>query len=69
MADKRKPPPCGNPKCSASSGLDEHPTFGIGGPDNNGYFEQPCAICARAFEKAHPEYAPCWPFVEEANRE
>jgi hypothetical protein len=64
MRDKL--PPCGNPECRASSGMDEHPTFGVGGPDEYGYFEQPCAICARAFEQAHPEYAPCWPFADEA---
>ncbi len=27
----------------------------------NGYWEFPCHLCARAFEKAHPEYGPCWP--------
>ena len=64
-----KLPPCGNPECSASSGLDEHPTFGVGGPDEYGYFEKPCSICARAFEAACPEYAPCWPFADAPAKE
>ena len=58
-------PPCGNPECVASSGIAmEEPTFGVGGPDEYGYFERPCAVCARAFEAAHPEFGPCWPFAE-----
>ena len=53
---------CGRADCSASSGvLREEPTFGRGGPDDNGYFDEPCHACARAFERACPQYAPCWP--------
>jgi hypothetical protein len=58
---------CGREECSASSGYDEHPTFGIGF-DGKGYFREPCAKCARAFEKLHPEYAPCWPYEEKTDR-
>ena len=28
----------------------------------------PCPICARAHEKAHPEDGPCWPFIEEERK-
>lgn len=57
---------CGNPECGASSGSSEESTFGSGELNDYGYWEHPCDACARAFEKAHPEYAPCWPPKDEA---
>jgi hypothetical protein len=54
---------CGNPKCGASSGFCEEVTFGSGKLDTYGYWERPCALCARAFEKANPEFGSCWPFA------
>lgn len=60
---------CGDPECCASSGYGEEPTFGKGPIEINemftGYWEHPCSPCARAFEKAFPQYAPCWPFEDE----
>ena len=61
----KKMPACGNPECSASTGIhdDEGLTFGSGELSFNGYWEFPCSICARAYEKDHPE-VDCWPFAE-----
>lgn len=39
-------------------------TFGSGELDEYGFWEKPCAICARANEEKHPEHGPCWPFAE-----
>jgi hypothetical protein len=57
-----KPKACSNPDCSASTGIHEGLTFGRGDLDEHGYWEIPCGRCARAWEAAHPEDAPCWPF-------
>lgn len=41
-------------------------SFGRGELDpNTGTWEVPCWLCARAWEKAHPEDGPCWPFSDE----
>lgn len=53
---------CGNPHCGISTGFHEGLTFGSGDLDFNGFWEKPCDLCARAWEKAHPENGPCWPF-------
>lgn len=59
---------CGSTECCASTGIhdDGGPlsgmTFGKGRLDLNGYWEFPCAPCARAFERAEPSSIPCWPF-------
>jgi len=62
---------CGDHECSASTGIHDPETsplsgmtFGRGEIDEHGYWSEPCAPCARAFEKIHPEAAPCWPFHE-----
>jgi len=60
---------CGNPDCKASSSISEHLTFGSGELDEHGFWEHPCPICARAFEKEYPKYAPCWPFTDEQLKE
>lgn len=52
---------CNNPQCSVSTGIHEGLTFGSGRLDHNGYFEFPCAPCARAYEEKHPEDGECWP--------
>jgi len=58
---ERKLPPCGNPQCGASSGIDDSPTFGWGVLDDHGFWEFPCAVCARHYEKDHPGHK-AWPF-------
>ena len=52
---------CERPDCRASTGICEHTTFGTGELSDWGYFEHPCFICARAWEKLHPEQV-AWPF-------
>jgi len=49
--------------CGASTGICDSITFGTGELDENGYFEHPCPVCARAFEKQFPDKGPCWPFL------
>ena len=63
--------PCGNPECTVSSGIHEGLTFGSGTICFNGFWSNPCAICARDYERRHPEATPCWPFEdnEEASEE
>lgn len=67
---------CGDPTCCVSTGVHDPETsrlsgltFGKGGLDFNGYWEQPCPQCARAFEKLNPEAVPCWPFEETTSTE
>ena len=64
MITKRKPE-CGHIDCGISSGIDGSITFGSGLLDENGYWEYPCSVCARAFEEKYPDmvdkYGPCWP--------
>ena len=57
---------CGNPHCAISTGIHEGLTFGSGDLDFNGFWENPCGPCARAWEKAHPESGACWPFSDAA---
>lgn len=61
MTDKKKHG-CGDPSCGASTGICESLTFGSGELDDNGYWEKPCAPCARDHERLHPEDGRCWPF-------
>lgn len=70
---------CGHPDCSCSTGIHETSdddgspaspwalTFGRGELDTLGYWEVPCAICARAGEKRDgvPEGS-YWPFLTTA---
>lgn len=53
---------CGNDDCKVSSGIHAGPTFGRGKLDHYGYWEIPCAICARDRERTYPEDGECWPF-------
>jgi hypothetical protein len=53
---------CGNPKCSVSTGIHDGLTFGSGDLDPNGFWEFPCAPCARLAEQLYPEDGECWPF-------
>lgn len=59
---------CGDPKCGVSTGSHEGLTFGKGKLDEYGFWEHPCSLCARAFEKLQPEEAPCWPFEDTPRR-
>ena len=59
---EKKPKPCGNPDCSVSTGIHDGFTFGSGDLDMNGFWEHPCALCARLHEKLYPEDGRCWPF-------
>ena len=59
--------PCGNPNCCTSTAISEHLTFGSGELDEYGFWEKPCWVCARAYEKEHPKEE-AWPFNEETLR-
>jgi len=52
---------CKNDECSISTGIMEDLTFGSGRMTFNGFWEFPCAICARAYEVKHPD-TQCWPY-------
>jgi hypothetical protein len=56
--------PCDNPKCSVSTGIHEGLTFGHGRLTEHGFWEFPCASCARAWEVKHPEDGACWPYTD-----
>jgi hypothetical protein len=55
---------CARPDCGGSTGIHGGLTFGWGELDDHGYWEHPCAPCARAYEARVPEYGPCWPYAE-----
>lgn len=62
---------CNKEGCSASTGIHDPEssqlsgmTFGSGRLDDHGYWEFPCHLCARAFEKLYPEAIPCWPYED-----
>ncbi|KYK27110.1 hypothetical protein AYK26_00220 [Euryarchaeota archaeon SM23-78] len=60
---------CGNVNCSVSTtDIDEQPSFGSGKLDKFGFWEKPCYICAREFEKKHPEMGECWPYARKENK-
>jgi hypothetical protein len=50
--------------CHVSTGIHDFLTFGTGHLDDNGFWEHPCAECARAHEKQFPQCGPCWPHTE-----
>jgi len=58
MTDNKK---CGHIDCNISTGIHGALTFGWGELDDNGFWEFPCSVCAREFEKKHPKYGSCWP--------
>jgi hypothetical protein len=60
--DPRKSRPCGNPDCSVSTGVDGALTHGSGRLDDYGYWEHPCAVCAREGELRAPSVGERWPF-------
>lgn len=43
--------PCGHSDCACSTGIHEGLTFGHGRLDEYGYWEFPCAICARVWDE------------------
>jgi hypothetical protein len=53
---------CGNEDCCVSTGICGSLTFGRGELDGLGYWEFPCAICARYYEKEDGCRWKCWPF-------
>ena len=56
--------PCNNDKCSVSTGIHDGLTFGHGYITQHGFWEFPCAVCARAYEAEHPEDGACWPYPD-----
>lgn len=54
-------PACGNPECCVSTTIAGEFSFGSGKLDNNGFWEFPCTICARAMEQEHLPFEYCWP--------
>lgn len=61
MMARSKRAPCGRPDCAVSTSIDDVTlTFGGGDLDQFGYWEIPCAICAEAYQKDHPNQ-PVWP--------
>jgi hypothetical protein len=60
----KKEKPCGNPGCMVSAFDVYFLTFGSGKLDFYGFWEKPCSLCARDFEKKNPQYFPCWPLPE-----
>lgn len=66
----RKPKqPCGNRNCSCSTTIADNFSFGSGGLDSNGFWDKPCYICARDFDKKNPDmvkkYGPSSPIRKE----
>jgi hypothetical protein len=51
----KKLPPCGNPDCGCSSGLDEEVTYGSGDLSFYGYWSKPCRICAKYHDEHREE--------------
>jgi hypothetical protein len=60
---------CGNPECGVSTGIHGALTFGSGELDPNGFWEHPCAKCARENERLYPEDGSCWPHAGPTRRE
>jgi hypothetical protein len=62
---------CNNFDCNISTGICGSKTFGSGKLDDCGYWDIPCDLCARMWEKDYPRDYPCWPFsstrIEENN--
>lgn len=54
MGRKKEIGGCGNEECMVSTGISGATTFGSGELDEYGYWEEPCTICARAWEKLYP---------------
>ncbi len=55
--------------CRVSTGIHYFLTFGTGELDDNGFWENGCAECARAFEKQFPKCGACWPHTSEQLKE
>jgi hypothetical protein len=63
MKTFQRPP--GHSKCRASSTIMDTLSFGTGELDEHGFWEKPCAGCARAHEQQFPEDGECWPHSPE----
>ena len=46
---------CGNSECSCSTGIHDGLTFGRGRLDEYGYWDFPCAACAREWDAEVPQ--------------
>jgi len=57
--------PPGHEKCSVSTGIHDCLTFGRGKLCDSGFWLEPCAECARAYEQQFPEEGPCWPHTDD----
>jgi len=57
---------CDNPDCHASS-FEDIPTFGSGELDEYGFWEKPCGICARKYERLTGIKS--WPFAKDNRQE
>lgn len=61
VMEAKKRPRCGRHDCAVSTSIDDVTlTFGGGDLDEYGYWQFPCAICAEAYQKDHPDQ-PVWP--------
>ncbi len=60
---KTKLPACNNPDCCASTNIAGYASFGSGELDEWGFWEKPCSVCARSYEKSTGETA--WPYTDE----
>lgn len=43
--------PCGNSRCSSSTGIHDGLTFGYGRLDHHGYWQFPCRACAKRYDE------------------
>ena len=59
MKTFQRPP--GHDKCKTSTTIYEALSFGKGRLDDYGFWQYPCAECARAWEVQFPESGDCWP--------
>jgi len=50
MLKSKVMPACGNTDCAVSSGICGALTFGSGELDDNGYWKNPCVLCALAWK-------------------
>lgn len=65
MSDTATKRACRRPDCSTSTSIDDITlTFGLGRLDPNGFWQEPCHACARAFERENPGKK-AWPHPTE----
>lgn len=57
--------PAGHESCKTSTTIYDALSFGTGELDYYGFWQIPCAECARAWEAQFPGSGPCWPHSAE----